>query len=73
MTSNAETHKIRRSALAPFFAPNKIRGHGPFMQGLVDTISYRLRTQYSGKGRVLTLNDVFGCLSGDVITNLAFA
>jgi hypothetical protein len=73
MTSNAEDHKIRRTALAPFFTPAKIRGHGKFMQELLDTISRRLTTEYAGRGKVLTLNDVFGCLSGDVITNLAFA
>lgn len=73
MTSNAEDHKIRRTALAPFFTPAKIRGHGKFMQKLLDTISHRLTTEYAGRAKVLTLNDVFGCLSGDVITNLAFA
>lgn len=73
MTSNAEDHKIRRTALAPFFTPAKIRGHGKFMQELLNTISHRLTTEYAGRAKVLTLNDVFGCLSGDVITNLAFA
>lgn len=73
MTANAESHKIRRNALAPFFSTNKIRAHNPFMQSLVDKISQRLATEYAGKGKVLILNDVFGCLSGDVITNLAFA
>lgn len=72
-TANAESHKIRRNALAPFFATNKIRAHNPFMQNLVDKISHRLTTEYACKSKVLILNDVFGCLSGDVITNLAFA
>jgi hypothetical protein len=43
------------------------------MQELLGTISRRLTTEYAGRARVLTLNDVFGCLSGYVITNLALA
>lgn len=73
MTAHADVHKRRRNAVAPFFATNKVRGHGPFIQSLVDKISQRMTDEYSGQKKPLVLNDVFGCLSGDVITNLAFA
>lgn len=43
------------------------------IQNLIDKISARLTEEYVGTGKVLCLNDVFGCLSGDVIFNLAFA
>ena len=72
-TPDFHLHKLRRAALAPFFSPRRIQGHGPFIQSLVDTISGRLTSEYSGKEKPLVLNDVYGCLSGDVITNLAFA
>jgi len=73
MTADGEVHKHRRKALANFFAPSKIRAQEQFMQSLVDTITHRMKTEYSGQNKVLVLNDVFGCLAGDVITNLAFA
>lgn len=73
MTAHSDVHKHRRKALAPFFATSKIRAKELFMQGLVDKITNRMKNEYSGQNKVLVLNDVFGCLAGDVITNLAFA
>ncbi|KAI9840233.1 MAG: hypothetical protein M1837_001816 [Sclerophora amabilis] len=72
-TPESPIHKGRRAALAPFFAKRKILGHGPFMQSQMDRICERISDEYAGKDRVLVLNDVFGCLTSDVITNLAFA
>lgn len=72
-TADYYLHKPRRTAIAPFFSTRRIQGHGPFIQTLVDRISGRLTEEYVGKEKVLILNDVYGCLSGDVITNLAFA
>lgn len=72
-TAPAGLHKLRRSAVAPFFATSRVRGHGPFIQTLADEITHRLQTEYAGRGKPLVFNDVFGCLTGDVITNLAFA
>jgi hypothetical protein len=43
------------------------------MQKLVDKICKRFREEYAGTGKPVNMNDVWGCLSGDVITNLAFA
>ncbi|RDL42235.1 uncharacterized protein BP5553_02214 [Venustampulla echinocandica] len=72
-TASHDLHKPRRAALAPFFSTRRIQGHGRLMQELVDRICGRLTEEYQGKGKALILNDVYGCLSGDVITNLAFA
>ena len=72
-TADFHLHKPRRAALAPFFSTRRIQGHGPFIQSLVDKISGRLTQEYVGENKPLVLNDVYGCLSGDVITNLAFA
>jgi cytochrome P450 len=72
-TADFHFHKPRRAALAPFFSTRRIQGHAPFIQSLVERICARLTEEYQGKGKALILNDVYGCLSGDVITNLAFA
>ena len=49
-----------------------MQGHGPFIQSLVDKICHRFEQEYAGKNKSVVLNDVYGALSGDVITNLAF-
>lgn len=65
-------HKHRRAALNPFFTKSKIQAHGPFMQSLVDAICSRLAAKYAGRRKPVKFNDMFACLAGDVITNLAF-
>lgn len=50
-----------------------MQGHGPFLQSLVDKICDRFKQEYAGQSKPVVLNDVYGALSGDVITNLAFA
>lgn len=72
-TPENDIHKRRRMAIAPFFAKRKILTYGPFIQGRIDRICERIRDEYAGKHRVLVLGDVFGSLTSDVITNLAFA
>ena len=72
-TADYQLHRPRRQALAPFFSTQRIQGHAPFMQSLIDRICHRMETEYKGTEKVLVLNDVYGCLSGDVIANLAFA
>jgi hypothetical protein len=71
-TADHVAHKRRRAALSPFFTKSKVQGHGPFIQSLVDTVCRRLTEEYQGQERPLTLNDMFACLSADVITSLAF-
>lgn len=50
-----------------------MQGHGPLFQSFIDKICGRLTEEYVGTGKVLCLNDVFGCLTADVIFKLAFA
>ena len=72
-TADHKLHKPRRAALAPFFTTRKMQGHQPFLQSLVDRICDRFKQEYAGRDKPVVLNDVYGALSGDVITNLAFA
>ena len=59
--------------MASFFSLQRMHGNASKIQSLIDRISGRLAEEYAGTGKVLCLNDVLGCLTGDVIFNLAFA
>ena len=72
-TADAEKHRIRRAAISPFFAMNKIRSHNGLIQGVIDHISHRLSTEYAGTNKVLGVREMWGCMVSDVITELAFA
>lgn len=71
-TAAHSLHRPRRSALTPFFTKSKIQAHGPFIQGLVDRVCARLRSEYAAQDRPLVLNDLFAAVSADVIVFLAF-
>ncbi|RFU34022.1 hypothetical protein B7463_g2266, partial [Scytalidium lignicola] len=71
-TCDHHLHKLRRAAINPFFTTRKMQGHGPFMQTLVDKICVRFRKEYAGQDKAVSLNDVYGCLTADMITSLAF-
>ena len=72
-TADHKLHRPRRAALAPFFTVRKMQAHGPFVQSLVDKVCDRFEQEYLGKEKPVVLNDVYGALSGDIITKLAFA
>lgn len=72
-TADSATHRIRRAAIAPFFARNKIREHNRYIQSVVDRISHRLVTEYSGTTKVLDLVHMWGSMTSDVISEIVFA
>ncbi|KAK0702403.1 cytochrome P450 [Lasiosphaeris hirsuta] len=72
-TADADSHRIRRAAIAPFFSKNKVRDQNRLIQNVVDRISYRLATEWSGTARVIDLMEMWGCMTSDVITELVFA
>lgn len=71
-TADHVAHKRRRAALNPFFTRSKIQAHAPFIQTVVDTTCTRLEKEFGGKQKPVVLNDMFACLSADVIVALAF-
>jgi cytochrome P450 len=72
-TAESDKHKMRRAAIAPFFNRNKIRGHNAYIQRVADRISYRLKTEYAGTGKVVDLVHMWGAMTSDVICELVFA
>ncbi|KAL2069918.1 hypothetical protein VTL71DRAFT_14597 [Oculimacula yallundae] len=72
-TSDSDEHRIRRAAISPFFSKGRVRGQNAQIQGLADRISHRLSTEYSGKGKVLDIADMWGCFTADAIMDIVFA
>jgi hypothetical protein len=72
-TADSDKHKIRRAAIAPFFARNKIREQNSYIQKVVDRISHRLATEYAGTAKVVDLVHMWGSMTSDVIAEVVFA
>lgn len=71
-TPEHELHRWRRSALNPFFSTSKIALQSPFIQKRADRICDRLHKEYAGSGRILVLDDMWGCLTSDTIVDYLF-
>lgn len=71
-TPDSSLHRTRRAALNPFFSTRRIQSHEPLIQAKLTQICERLAHEYVGKAKELTLNDLLGCLTADVIMEIAF-
>ena len=71
-TPKHETHQLRRTALNPFFSTRKMSLHAPVIQKRVTRLCDRLQKEYAGSGRVLVMDDMWGCLSSDTIVEYCF-
>ena len=72
VTESHELHRIRRGALAHYFSVQSLRRLEPGVQSHVDKLVSRLQG-LKGSGTVINLLDVFACLTGDIISQYAFA
>lgn len=72
-TVKAEEHKIRRSALAPFFSKAKVRSQAASVQALMNRISEKLSREYAGENKPVNIQDVWSSLSADAIMDIVFA
>lgn len=71
-TATAEHHRLRRAAIAPFFSKVRVRNLNENLKQITERISHRLSTEYAGTGRVLEASDIWGSMTADVITELAY-
>ncbi|KAK3346667.1 cytochrome P450 CYP682H1 [Lasiosphaeria hispida] len=69
--SSADTHRLRRDAIQPYFSPAAVARHQPEIERLVAKLVGRLRA-LKGSGKVVCLSDVFRALATDVATAFAF-
>ncbi|KAI1178015.1 cytochrome P450 [Nemania sp. FL0916] len=72
-TVEGEKHRMRRQAVAPFFSKSRINGLNDTLLEVVERISYRLKHEYAGTGRHIDVCDMWGALTADVVSELAFA
>ncbi|KAI0603273.1 cytochrome protein [Biscogniauxia sp. FL1348] len=71
-TTTAEHHRVRRAAIAPFFSKARVRNLNDNLLEITERISHRLSSEYAGTGRVINVSDMWGAMTADVITELAF-
>ncbi|KAF8849153.1 cytochrome P450 [Acephala macrosclerotiorum] len=71
VTGPYELHKIRRSALNPFFSKRQVILLWPYILEKRDKFCRRL-DEYVENKKVLNLSKAFGCFSIDVVTEYAF-
>ncbi|KAF2761110.1 putative P450 monooxygenase [Pseudovirgaria hyperparasitica] len=71
-TIDPKLHRIRRAALNPFFSKMKITERGPNIQDAMDRLTDRLQHDYVGEDKVLSINDMWGCYTSDIIVEYAF-
>ena len=70
-TLSHEDHRLRRSAVNPFFSKRSILAIEPLIQEKVDRFCHRLGS-YAGKDEPLDLAAAYTSLTMDVITHYAF-
>lgn len=71
-TPSHEHHKLRRSAVVPFFSKRRITDFQPAIRAKLDILMSKFST-YTGTDRVLRLDRAFTALAGDVVTEFCFA
>ncbi|KAI4710113.1 hypothetical protein J4E89_005345 [Alternaria sp. Ai002NY15] len=72
-TIEHQHHRMRRSAVAPFFSKQKISGITDFISQKAQRLCDRLETEFAGSGRPAIMNNCFTAMTFDVITHYAFA
>jgi cytochrome P450 len=70
-TIDADLHKIRRSALAPFFSRRSINALEPTLVEKVEKTCSRLQ-QFKDRKTPVDLRLLFSCMTTDIITDYAF-
>ncbi|KAI2616722.1 cytochrome P450 [Hypoxylon sp. NC1633] len=72
-TVEGEKHRARRAAVAPFFSKSRINSLNDTLTEIMERISYRLKHEYAGTGRPIDVCSLWGTLTADVVSELAFA
>lgn len=71
-TPEHELHRLRRSALNPFFSKREIVLQSPAIQNRVSGLCDRLQKEFAGSGRILVMDHMWGCFSSDIIVEYCF-
>ncbi len=65
-------HKIRRTALNPFFSRRQVLLLWPYITQKSSILCQKIDDSYCGTDRPLSIGKAFGCFSIDVITEYTF-
>ncbi|KAI0543835.1 cytochrome protein [Xylaria curta] len=72
VTPDHALHRLRRGALNPFFSKRAISERAQNIQKQMDIVSKRLKTEFQNTGRILVVNEMWGCFATDIITEYCF-
>ena len=65
-------HRQRRAALNPFFSKRTVNSYSPSVQRSMNRLCDHLKGEYTGNGKPLVLDDMWGCLASDIIGEYCF-
>lgn len=71
-TPGHELHRIRRGSLSSFFSTGSVKELEPVVQSVVDKMVLRLQA-LQGSGTNVNVIHLYSCLTGDIISQYAFA
>lgn len=71
-TISHDLHRIRRSAIAPFLSKQSVQRLEPTVQSVISQLTTRFLA-LQGTGQSVNLIDAYSALTGDVISQYAFA
>ena len=66
-----DLHRHRRAALNPFFSKQKISSHAPCIRSHALRLCDRLEKEMKPSGQPVTVNNVWGCFTSDVVVSYA--
>ncbi|GAW20126.1 hypothetical protein ANO14919_096220 [Xylariales sp. No.14919] len=66
-------HRVRRSAVSPFFSKQRITGITEYISSKAQRLCDRLETEYKTHGQPVNLNQCLTALTFDIITHYVFA
>ncbi|KAM0794180.1 cytochrome P450 [Usnea florida] len=72
-TIGHDHHHLRRSAIGPYFARQKVNDFSPYIQSLALKLCDKLDQEYGGENRVVNLNEAYAAFVSDAITWYTFA
>ncbi|KAJ6443714.1 Polyketide synthase [Purpureocillium lavendulum] len=66
-------HHLRRSAVSPFFARQKVIDFSPRIQEMADRMVARLATEFGGRVKAVNMNEAYAAFVSDAINYYTFA
>lgn len=72
-TIDHDHHHLRRSAVFPFFARQKVVDFSPQIQAMADQMANRLATEFGHRAKAVSMNEAYAAFVADAINYYTFA